>query len=292
MDSSNITSTISNSINYMFNNIISSIDNSLYSTLDDFTFINSNILSDEYFYNIFGVNSSNGILLVANSLIAGYLIYYSIKLILSRLELVQVERPFQFIFKLILCAICMNFSFFICDELIYLISLITNLVRDIGENLFNTQICFSNLILKLNNILSNSESNLNIFSIDGIIKSLISLGLLNLVITYSIRYVLIKIFVLLSPFCFLSLCNKNTSILFKAWIKSFLSLLIVQIFVSIILLLIFSLNLKSNNISSKLILFAAISILIKANGYVREMLGGISTETSIGINNLRSSLIK
>lgn len=276
----------------MFNNIISSIDNSLYSTLDDFTFINSNILSDEYFYNIFGVNSSNGILLVANSLIAGYLIYYSIKLILSRLELVQVERPFQFIFKLILCAICMNFSFFICDELIYLISLITNLVRDIGENLFNTQICFSNLILKLNNILSNSESNLNIFSIDGIIKSLISLGLLNLVITYSIRYVLIKIFVLLSPFCFLSLCNKNTSILFKAWIKSFLSLLIVQIFVSIILLLIFSLNLKSNNISSKLILFAAISILIKANGYVREMLGGISTETSIGINNLRSSLIK
>lgn len=292
MDSSNITSTISSSINYMFNNIISSIDNNLYSTLDDFTFINSNILNDEYFYNIFGVNNSNGILLVANSLIAGYLIYYSIKLILSRLEITEVERPFHFIFKLILCAICMNFSFFICDELIYFISLVSNLIRDIGENLFKTQICFSNLILKLNNILSNSENNLNIFSIDGIIKSLISLGLLNLVITYSIRYVLIKIFVLLSPFCFLSLCNKNTSILFKAWIKSFLSLLIVQIFVSIILLLIFSLNLKSNTISSKLILFAAISILIKANGYVREMLGGISTEASMSINNLRSSLIK
>lgn len=292
MDSSNIISTISNSINYMFNNIISSIDNSLYSILDDFTFINSNILNDEYFYNIFGVNSSNGVLLVANSLIAGYLIYYSIKLILSRLEITEVERPFQFIFKLIICAICMNFSFFICDELIYFISLISNLVRDIGEGLFNTQICFSNLILKLNNILSNSESNLNIFSIDGIIKSLISLGLLNLVITYSIRYVLIKIFVLLSPFCFLSLCNKNTSILFKAWIKSFLSLLIVQVFVAIILLLIFSLNLKSNNISSKLILFAAISILIKANGYVRELLGGISSEANMSFNNLKSFLMK
>ena len=292
MDSSNIISTISNSINYMFNNIISSIDNSLYSILDDFTFINSNILNDEYFYNIFGVNSSNGVLLVANSLIAGYLIYYSIKLILSRLEITEVERPFQFIFKLIICAICMNFSFFICDELIYFISLISNLVRDIGEGLFNTQICFSNLILKLNNILSNSESNLNIFSIDGIIKSLISLGLLNLVITYSIRYVLIKIFVLLSPFCFLSLCNKNTSILFKAWIKSFLSLLIVQVFVAIILLLIFSLNLKSNNISSKLILFAAISILIKANSYVRELLGGISSEANMSFNNLKSFLIK
>ena len=185
----------------------------------------------------------------------------------------------------------MNFSFFICDELIYFISLISSSIRYIGENLFNTQICFSNLISRLNNVISSSD-NLNIFSIDGIIKSLISLGLLNLVITYSIRYVLIKVFVLISPFCFLSLCNKNTSILFKAWIKSFLSLLIVQIFVSIILLLIFSLNLTSNNISSKLILFAAISILIKANGYVKEMLGGISTEASININNLKSTLIK
>lgn len=275
----------------MFNNIISSIDNSLYLALDDFTFINSNILNDEYFYNILGTNSSNGILLVANALIAGYLIYYSIKLVLSRLELTQIEKPFQFIFKLLLCAICMNFSFFICDELIYFISLISSSIRYIGENLFNTQICFSNLISRLNHVISSSD-NLNIFSIDGIIKSLISLGLLNLVITYSIRYVLIKVFVLISPFCFLSLCNKNTSILFKAWIKSFLSLLIVQIFVSIILLLIFSLNLTSNNISSKLILFAAISILIKANGYVKEMLGGISTEASININNLKSTLIK
>lgn len=291
MDSSNITSIISNSINYMFNNIISSIDNSLYLALDDFTFINSNILNDEYFYNILGTNSSNGILLVANALIAGYLIYYSIKLVLSRLELTQIEKPFQFIFKLLLCAICMNFSFFICDELIYFISFISSSIRYIGENLFNTQICFSNLISRLNNVISSSD-NLNIFSIDGIIKSLISLGLLNLVITYSIRYVLIKVFVLISPFCFLSLCNKNTSILFKAWIKSFLSLLIVQIFVSIILLLIFSLNLTSNNISSKLILFAAISILIKANEYVKEMLGGISTEASININNLKSTLIK
>lgn len=292
MDSSNITSIISNSINYMFNNIISSIDNNLYLALDDFTFINSNILNDEYFHNIFGSNGSSGILLVANSLIIGYLIYYSIKLILSHLGITEVEKPFQFIFKLILCAICMNFSFFICDELIYFISLISNSIRYVGENLFNTQICFSNLILRLNNVLSNSESNLNIFSIDGIIKSLISLGLLNLVITYSIRYVLIKVLVLLSPFCFLSLCSQKTSIFFKAWIKSFLSLLIVQVFVSIILLLIFSLNLKTSNINSKLILFAAISILIKANKYVREMLGGISTEANMNFNNLKSSLIR
>ena len=63
MDSSNISSTISNAINYMFNNIFSSIDNTLYSVLDDFTFINCDILYDDYFFDIFGYNFKEGILL-------------------------------------------------------------------------------------------------------------------------------------------------------------------------------------------------------------------------------------
>ena len=46
MDSSEISSIISNTINNMFNKIFSSIDNNLYSVLDDFTFINSDILND------------------------------------------------------------------------------------------------------------------------------------------------------------------------------------------------------------------------------------------------------
>jgi len=166
----------------------------------------------------------------------------------------------------------MNFSFFICDELIYLISTISAAVRQIGENLFNTKICFSNMISKLNSVISINE-NLDIFSLDGIIKSLVSIGMLNLVITYAVRYVLIKIFVLLSPFAILSLCNKNTAILFNSWFKSFLSLMLVQVFVAIILLLIFSLDISSNKIFSKFILIGAIFILIKANEYVKEMLG-------------------
>ena len=109
-------------------------------------------------------------------------------------------------------------------------------------------------------------------SLDGIMKALISLGLLNLVITYAVRYVLIKVFVLISPFAILSLSNKSTSILFTSWIKSFLSLMLIQVFVSIILLLIFSFKISSTDIFSKFILVGAIFILIKANQYVREML--------------------
>lgn len=291
MDSSQISSVISSTINDMFYKIFASIDNSLYATLDDFTFINSDILNDDYFIDIFGLSSKNGILLIANSLIFGYLIYYAFKLMLSHLGVTQVERPGSFILKLILCAICMNFSLFICDKIIYLVSIISVAIRQVGENLFHTKICFSELIKQLNSVISINES-LDIFSLDGIIKSLVSVGLLNLVVTYAIRYVLIKVFVFLSPFAILSLSNKNTSILFNSWIKSFLSLMLVQVFVSIILLLVFSLNFSSNNVFSKFILIGAIFVLIKANNYTKEMLGGIGSDIGIGISNLKSMMIK
>ena len=93
MDSAQISSIISSTINEMFYKIFSSIDNSIYAVLDDFTFINSDILSDYYFIKIFGLSSKDGILLVSNSLVLGYLIYYAFKLLLSHLGITQVERP-------------------------------------------------------------------------------------------------------------------------------------------------------------------------------------------------------
>jgi len=291
LDSSQISTVISTTINDLFYKIFSSIDNSLYSVLDDFTFIDSDILNDSYFIDIFGLSSKKGILLIANALVLGYLIYYGFKLLLSHLGVTQVERPGQFILKIIIYSICMNFSLFICDEIIYIISLISSSIRQVGENLFDTKICFSTIITKLNSVISINE-NLDIFSLDGIIKSLVSVGMLNLVITYAVRYVLIKVFVLISPFAILSLCNKSTSILFNSWMKSFLSLMFVQVFVAIILLLIFSLDLSSDIVFSKFILIGAIFILIKANGYIKEMLGGISSDVNIGISNLKSMMIK
>ena len=78
ISNSNITTTIIDTINTIFQNLFSSIDNSLYSVLDDITFINNNILDDPYFDKIFGSSSSNGILLIANSLLLGFLLYFGI----------------------------------------------------------------------------------------------------------------------------------------------------------------------------------------------------------------------
>ena len=80
--SENITQIIIDTINTIFENLFSSIDNNLYSLLDELTFINTDILTDKYFQDILGTSSSNGILLIANALLFGFILYYSIKYLL------------------------------------------------------------------------------------------------------------------------------------------------------------------------------------------------------------------
>lgn len=69
MDVNSVTSTIISTINSIFEQLFGSIDNNLYTTLDNITFINSDILKNNYFENILGTSTTNGILLIANSLL-------------------------------------------------------------------------------------------------------------------------------------------------------------------------------------------------------------------------------
>ena len=71
-NTTDITSTIINTINTIFQNLFSSIDNNLYGILDDIVFINEDILNDNYFQKIFGLSASSGLLLIANALVLGF----------------------------------------------------------------------------------------------------------------------------------------------------------------------------------------------------------------------------
>lgn len=291
MEQQNITQIIIDTINTILENLFGSIDNNLYSLLDDITFVNSSILQDKNFENIFGTSTSNGILLIANSLLLGIILYFAIKFLLSHFTFSQIERPHSFLIKLIICGICMNFSYFLLREFLDIFSYITLAIRDLGETLFNKNICFSELILNINNNISINNSSIDIFSLDGIIKSLISFSLLNLVFSYSFRYVLIKVFVLITPFAILSNSLNSTSWFFKSWFKNLFSLLFIQIIVSIILLILFSMDYSSTNLFSKFIYIGGLYALIKANSFVRDFIGGVSTDFSQNVGNF-SNLLK
>lgn len=287
----NIVQTITQTINNLFSNLFSSVDNSLYSVLDDLLFINSDILKDKYLNLILG-SSSSGIILICNSLLIGLCMYYAIKLLLSHLTFSQVQKPSQFIFKLFLCVISMNFSSFIIKNTIYLISDLSLSIREVGEIAFDKSICLSTFIQEFNSTIYLEDVSFNIFTLDGLLKSFISIGFLNLAISYAIRYIMIKVFIFISPFAFISLVNSSTSWFFKTWIKMFFSLLLLQIFVPLILLVTFSIDYNSSDIFSKIVYIGAIYSLIKANTFVKEFMGGLSTDVNFGISNLKSLFTK
>lgn len=284
----NIVQVITETINNLFYNLFSSVDNSLYSVLDDLLFINLDIFNDKYMEKLFGTSSTSGLILICNSLIAGISLYYAFSFLLSHVTFSQVQKPSQFIFKLFFCAIAINFSYFLIQQIILIASNISLAIREVGETVFNKSICLSTFIQELNSTIYINSSGFTMFSIDGLIKGFISLSFFNLALSYSLRFIMIKVFIFITPFAFLCLITPNTSWIFKSWFKILMSLLLLQVIVSIILLISFSINVNSFDISSKLIYIGSVYTLIKANTFVRDFMGGLSTDISLGIGNINS----
>ena len=281
----NITELILNTINEIFSKLFSSIDNTIYTTLDDLAFITPEIIQKSSLEKIIGESNYTGILLICNSLVLGFIIYYSINYLISHLTYSKIDSPKQFIFKSIIFIAVMNSSIWICEEIINLVSLVTNAISYISEDLFGLSISFSNFVENLNKIIYLKNSTFDFFSFDGIIKSFISFGMINLILTFSLRYIIIQTFILISPFAFLTLILNSSEHFFKIWIKAFLNLLLTQIFVSFILLLSFSFNLAFSDSITEFLYIGIIFALSKSNNYMKELFGGISTSVHMNFSS-------
>ena len=286
----NIVSSLLDSINSIFSSLISSINSNIYTILDDLLFINTGIFDNSSLSNLLGFSPTSGVISICNSLVYGFVLYYALSLLLSHLTFAQVQRPSSFIFKILLCVIAINSCWIICYSAIFVNSCITSLIRNVGENLFNTEICFTTLIENLNSTLY-TELNFNLFTFDGLIKAFISIGFVNLAISYSLRYVMIRVFILICPFAILSLSIDKFNWLFKAWCKIFLSLLFLQILVAFILLITFSLKYDPNDIFSQLTYIGSIYALIKANSFLKEFMGGLTTDVNFGMTTIKNLIM-
>lgn len=279
------TQTIIDTINKIFSMLFSSLDLSIYSLLDKTVFINSSIVNDRFFSLAF--NSSFGLSIIANALLAGFFIYYCFKLYLAPFSGSYVEKPYQFLTKVLIIAICISFSQFLCSEFLSIIDILTDILKSFGMQLTGKEISFNTLLSSSTYVIENSN-NFNFFSFDGILKSFFSFGLINLLFSYSIRYILIKILILLFPFALLSLVTTSTSWIFKSWFRTFFSLIFVQIFIIFVLILLFSLNINTSDMFSQISYISTVFILTKSNSYIRELLGGISTDLNYNILNFKN----
>ena len=201
--------TIQNSLNTIFSKIFSSLDNSFYSILDNLAFINTSILDNNVIKALLGTNIKTGILAICNSFILGFILYYSIRFLFSHLIYIKTESPREFIFKAIIFATLMNNSLWICEQIIFIIDFCTSFLISTAENLFQRTITFSEFLNVLNTTLFWVPAATDLFSFAGIVKSFSSIGLINLVFTFSLRYIMILLFILISPFAFLSLITNS-----------------------------------------------------------------------------------
>ena len=286
----NMSQVIIDTINNLLNTLFSSIDNSGYQTLDDLAFIDVSIFDNSFFSQIFGYDSNYGLLIIANSLLLAVCLYYCFKLLYSYFSGIQVERPYQFVFKLLIFGIFINCSYFLCEFFIYFTSLLSATIREVGQHVLGEEISFSSLLENLTTMVATDSATWNVFSFDGLLKSLISISFINLLFSYSLRYIMVKVLILLTPFALLTLINTSSSWFFKAWLKIFLSLLFIQPFISIVLLIVFALDFSSSDIASKILCIGAVYALIKANTYVQHFIGGISTDVSQSLRLLKGRL--
>lgn len=282
----NLTSLICDSLNHIFCKIFSSIDNTVYSSLDSILFIHSDIINHNNFQQFFGTDTSNGLLLLANSLILGILIFYLLRYTISHLIYSKVDSPYQFLFKSIIFIACMTSSLWICETIINFISTTSDYIQELGYSICGSEITFSNLIDKINSNLYPPLETFDFFSFNGILKMCSTFGIVYILLTYSIRYILLKILILISPFAFASLIYHRFDGFFKGWIQSFLGFLFTQIFVAIVLVLGFCLELNSGDVLSKLIYFAIIAIIAKSRHHTKEFLFHIHKFTHNQIKNI------
>ena len=133
-------------INNIFSNLFSSINSNITNFLDKLVFVTPDITSD--LMQIIGTNS------------------HSFSYLLSHLTFSQVERPTQFIFKLLLCVIALNASYFLCSFLILICSYTSSMIQDIGNYYFNYEISFSSFLSNIIPAEYFSSNSFNLFSFD------------------------------------------------------------------------------------------------------------------------------
>lgn len=270
MDSNNIISTI----NQVAEKIYSSVEGELYPLLDKIVIITPEILRQEPLKNMFFEDKNIALTLVASSFITFFILYLAFSRIISMYTGEETESLWKIILKIIIWSILMSTSYYICKEILTINNLFTQVVESALNDVTNTEVSFANLkeiITDLGEYMSK-----DFISIDGLIKGLISFGTVSLVINFSIRYATIIFLILISPIAFIMGASSLTIGIFKSWLKLFLTNLLTQSVVLVIISIPLSFK-NINDIMFKIVLVGAIYMLYKLNNITKDLFGNLGT---------------
>ncbi len=265
-------------LNYLLEKVFKSIEGEIFKTLDKLTIIGPEILKEEPLKNIVFENKVNGLVIIANTLILFFVIYYVFKQLIGIYNGNKIESIYVFIIRIIIVCIIVNFSYYICEEILNIFGILGESIDTYASDLINRKVTFENLkdsIINIENII-----NTDLVSLDGIIKGIISFGSVSILISFSVRYVTVIFLIIISPLAFVCLSSNLTSGIFNMWVKMLIVNLTVQIGIKLLIFIPLAYK-NQNDIIYKIILVGTISLIYKFNIFIKELLARISNENNV-----------
>ena len=278
-------------LNSVFTKLFTSIDQNVFNELDKLVFITPKIISDKTTAKLLGDNFLSGTISISVSIALGVLIFYAFKYLLSHLTFENVQNPISFMFKLFISLFIVLNIKIILENIIFLNNEITKEILSLGSGFFVGEVNFSSLIYKINSSLYILDSSFDFVSLDGVIKIIISFGIINLLLEYALRYVVIKVMCIIAPILVILKSFEDTKYLYTSFIKSFFSILFMQNIVAVILVISTKIEISGYSLMSKLIFLGTIYALIKANKLSTDIFGGISVQNGISIQGMMRGII-
>ena len=265
-------------LNYLLEKVFKSIEGEIFKTLDKLTIIGPEILKEEPLKNIVFENKVNGLVIIANTLILFFVIYYVFKELIGIYNGNKIETIYVFIIRIIIVCIIVNFSYYICEEILNIFGILGESIDTYASDLINRKVTFENLkdsIINIENII-----NTDLVSLDGIIKGIISFGSVSILISFSVRYVTVIFLIIISPLAFVCLSSNLTSGIFNMWVKMLIVNLTLQIGIKLLIFIPLAYK-NQNDIIYKIILVGTISLIYKFNIFIKELLARISNENNV-----------
>lgn len=219
---------ILDNLNNILNIFYSSIKSQGYDFINKISIISPKIFEKEPLKSIFISKNLNNMILILNVIISGVVLYYVFKSIISLYSSTSINNIYYFVIKIIMISIISSNSLYICKEIININYMLSDTTKTFLEEVSNKKIDYSFLednISTLDDFFNLADKG----GINGLKDMLICIYILALVIFFSIRYVVVNLCIIISPFVFLCLINDKSKSIFYFWAKILVFNLLIQI---------------------------------------------------------------
>jgi len=269
---------ILNSVNILIEKIYKSVEENVYELLDKLVDISPDILKNEPLRYIFDDSEKEGMIFIATSLVLFYVVQYIFLKFVSMYNGKNPENIFKFILRLIICVTLTSCSNYICETVLEINSLFTDLIASLGENITGEELSFN----ALKEVIVDLEKYMgeDCISLDGLIKGFISFGSVTLLINYAVRHVTVTFLILVMPLAIMFSVSPLTKGIFNSWLKLFVINLSMQWIIKLILIIPISVK-TTNNDMFKIIVIGTIYVLYRINMFVKDFLGNIYDSSNL-----------